>query len=59
MEVHLCIHLDATTILQRLQVLQNEIRNYSQQVKTLIHQEKDYWKQLERTIVKWAEKADL
>jgi conjugal transfer/entry exclusion protein len=33
-------------------LLQDEIDNYNIQIKNLVKQEKDYWKQLEQTIAK-------
>jgi len=37
---------------QRLKVLQNEIDNYNLQIKNVVNQEKEYWKQLEQIIAK-------
>jgi len=40
----------AVNLQQRLKILQNEIDNYNNQIKNLVKQEKDYWKQLEQII---------
>jgi conjugal transfer/entry exclusion protein len=42
----------AVNLQQRLKILQNEIDNYNNQIKNLVKQEKDYWKQLEQIITK-------
>jgi len=42
----------ADSLQQRLKVLQNEIDNYNIQIKNIVKQEKDYWKQLEQIISK-------
>jgi len=42
----------AENLQKRLKVLQNEIDNYNIQIKNLVKQEKDYWKQLEQIIAK-------
>jgi len=41
---------------ERLKILQNKIDNYNIQIKNIVQQEKDYWKQLEQIIAKLVEK---
>jgi hypothetical protein len=41
---------------ERLKILQNKIDNYNIEIKNIIKQEKDYWKQLEQIIAKLVEK---
>jgi flagellar capping protein FliD len=37
---------------ERLKILQNKIDNYNIEIKNIVKQEKDYWKQLEQIIAK-------